>query len=265
MNKEEIYSIWAPDTSIWSTWVKPVLFAHLDSSPFVGAINEFPEPAWAADLSPKTAIVVDLPSAAGVHLGLALAKCGFRPVPLYNAIPSPRRGWEGFDLSFPNQVLAAVNVLPIMDALRAGAHLLVRSHLAADAPPVFLLDANRHGRGFRPNPGTFDNRAVCFTTDFPSANFLLAHGIDRALLIQADQFVPHEDLAHVLRRWQDGGINLLRVNANSPLPPEPFKVLRPSWYGVMFQRVLAALGLRRASLGTGGFGGWVPVPGSSGG
>jgi hypothetical protein len=263
MNKEEIYSIWAPDVSVWSTWAKPVLFSHLDSSPIV-AINESSEPAWVANLAPKTAIVVDLPSAAGVCLGLALAKHGFRPIPLYNAIPSPRRGWEGLDPSVPNQVLAAVNVLPIMDALRSGAHILVQSHLPVDAPPVFLLDANRHGQEFSPNPGTFDNRAVCFTTDFPSANFLLSRGIERALLVQNDQFVPHEDLAHVLRRWQDGGISLLRVNVDSSLPPEPFKVLRPSWYGVMFQRVLAVLGLRRASFATGGFGAWVPVPGSGG-
>ena len=109
-------------------------------------------------------------------------------------------------------------------------------------------------------PEEFDNRSVCFTTDFPSANFLHAHGIERVLLVQRGRDEPATDLAHVLRRWQDGGLLLERMRVDLPALAQQFEVRRPSWYSAMFQRALAAFGLRRAP--DGGFGNW--VPGSSG-
>src|SRR5207248_1336152 len=44
--REQIFSAWAPDTSVWSRWVKPVLFAHLDS-----ALSQIPVRELAATLS----------------------------------------------------------------------------------------------------------------------------------------------------------------------------------------------------------------------
>ena len=32
MNKKQIYNIWAPSTSKWSNWVKPIAFTTLDSN-----------------------------------------------------------------------------------------------------------------------------------------------------------------------------------------------------------------------------------------
>jgi hypothetical protein len=263
MNKEEIFLIWAPETSVWSPWVKPVLFAHLESrsaeTPVPDTLAEF---KWVPGAEAKTAIILDLPSDAGVLGGLALAKGGYRPVPLYNAIPAPVREWASLVPSMPNEMLAAVNVLPIMNALQNGAGILASLNIPVDAPPVFLLDANRQGLALSLAPGRFDNRAVCFTTDFPSANFLLSHGIGRVLLVQKDALQPQSDLAHTLCRWQDAGISLETVCLDLTSPPEAFTVSRPSWYGVVFQRALAVFGLRRA--GGGGFGAWVPTPGSGG-
>ena len=105
-------------------------------------------------------------------------------------------------------------------------------------------------------PGEFDNRSVSFTTDFPSANFLAAHSIKRVLLVQKQALEPRPDLAHSLRRWQDGGLTLERLRLEPLSAREPFQVSRPPWYGAMFQRALSAMGLRRA--GSGGFGAWVP-------
>jgi hypothetical protein len=105
-------------------------------------------------------------------------------------------------------------------------------------------------------PDEFDNRSICFTTDFPSANFLVAHGIARALLIQRHRSEPQTDLAQVLRRWQDGGLSLERMGLDRPMERESFEVVRPKWYGAMFQRALAASGLHRAC--GGGFGAWMP-------
>ena len=208
----------------------------------------------------KVVLVLDLPKAEGVRLGLALSAWGYRPVPLYNALPLP------FEVPMVDPIsqrpVAAVDVLPIVRALEQGAEQLARLKIPHDAPPAFLLDANRHGDNKRMLPDEFDNRSVCFTTDFPSANFLLQHGIQQVLLVQRECLEPQADLAHALRRWQDGGLPLQRMRIEQPAMKESFKVTRPSWYGAMFQRALAALGLRRAP--GGGFGAWIPESSAGG-
>lgn len=263
MNKDDIYSIWAPDDSIWSPWVKPVLFAFMEIK-FDDAPASSPPlpPPWLPSAASETAIVLDLPGDIGVWLALDLAARGFRPVPLYNSVPAWSGDWEGLDPTAANQTLTAVNVLPILKALRDGAATLATQNLPVEAPPVFLLDANRRGDGKWLGPGKFDNRAVCFTTDFPSANFLMAHGIKNILLIQQAPLLPHTDLTHVLCRWQESGIQLQRAALTEGQPPAPFKVSRPSWYGLMFQRALSVIGLSHTRGGS--FGGWVPEPGSGG-
>ena len=254
MNKEQIFAAWAPDDSLWSTWVKPVLFAHLDDlqlrpDPLVPT----PEPArrpvnldWCPPVAEKVALIVDLPGPEGVVLGALLAERGYRPVPLYNALPLPN------SLPFGRHE-AVVNVLPTLDALRREAERLAGLTLPPDAPPVFLLDAHRQG-AVLPDPEMFDNRSVCFTTDFPSANFLHAHGFKRALLVPSAGLEAAPDLSHLLRRWQEGGI-ALQILRSENARPEVLVVPRPSWYGAMFQRALSAFGLHRAS--GGGFGAWM--------
>jgi hypothetical protein len=263
MNNEGVFSIWAPDDARWSRWVKPVLFAHLDSAQLLAQVpvEELPvELSWSPAIEECTAIVVDLPGAEGVRVGLKLAARGFRPVPLYNAVPLPftARSLDPLNAG----AVAAVDLLPIVAALKNGTEQLAQFNLPTDAPPAFLLDSNRHGEGRTMLPNQFDNRAVCFTTDFPSANFLRASGIERVVLIQRSRIYPLSDLAHILRRWQDGGIALERARVDFTEPRQPFEVSKPSWYGMMFQRALMALGLRRA--GGGGFGSWVPVASAGG-
>jgi hypothetical protein len=254
MNKEEIFSIWAPENSIWSRWAKPVLFAHLDSALSYIPVTSAPtDVSWSPLLDERVAIVLDLPGAEGALIGLALAGQGYRPVPLYNALPLP----FGETLLSPATIsrVAAVDVLAIISALRMGTKLLAQLTLPPDAPPAFLLDANRKGVR-KMITGEFDNRSVSFTTDFPSANFMASQSIERVLLVQKHVLEPQSDLAHTLRRWQDDGLKLERLRLDPLSPREPFEVARPAWYGAMFQRVLSAIGLRRSSAG--GFGAWVP-------
>lgn len=255
MNKEEIYTSWAPSNSVWSSWAKPILFAHLDliaTSPR----NEVqpPDANWAPPAAAKVAIVLDLPGVMSAREGLALAIRGYRPVPLFNAVPLPG-GYPAID-SLTGRPLAAVDVAPILALLRDGAAQLSAINLPSNAPPAFLLDAGRAADGRTMEPDEFDNRSVSFTTDFPSANFLASQGITRAILVQRESLEPRADLAHTLRRWQDGGIKLERMRFEPACVAEPFSVSRPTWYGSMFQRTLARLGLRRAA--SGGFGAWVP-------
>lgn len=255
MNKEEIFSVWAPDESPWSRWVKPVLFAYFDSGTHAVPNPEPPgEASWAPAPEERVALVLDLPGAEGVWTGIALASRGYRPIPLYNAIPLPF-GESAID-PVTSRPVAAVNVLPILVALCLGADQLAGLTLPDSAPPAFLLDANRAADGRKLGPGEFDNRSISFTTDFPSAIFLASQGIQRALLVQEQATEPRPDLAHTLRRWQDGAIQLERLSLDDPGRREPLAVARPSWYGAMFQRALASFGLRRA--GGGGFGAWIP-------
>jgi hypothetical protein len=265
MNREEIFRIWAPDESPWSRWAKPVLFAHLDAAIPQIAMGEFSVNInWLPAPGEKVAVVLDLPGPEGVQVGMDLAARGYRPVPLYNAVPLPfiRRILDPVAIDPAAGAAAAVDVLPIVSALATASESLAQIVLPIDAPPVFLLDSNRHGGISRVKANDFDNRSICFTTDFPSANFLRANGIERVLLVQRSRILPLSDLAHVLRRWQDGGLRLERARMDVTEPAQPLEVARPSWYGMMFQRALAAFGFRRA--GGGGFGAWVAAASAGG-
>src|SRR5947209_6841220 len=115
MTRDEIFESWAPAGSTWSGWVKPALFAHLPRQ----AIPTPPPPvfdvSWAPPVAERFALVIDLPGGASVACGLALAEIGYRPIPLFNAIPqpAPREG--------ESPIVAAVDVEPILSALQDGA------------------------------------------------------------------------------------------------------------------------------------------------
>jgi hypothetical protein len=257
INREAIFRAWAPADGIWSPWVKPVLFAHVqagetsaDSLAF--ASTGFADDSWAPQCDGACAIVLDLPGAAGVGLGLSLARKGYRPVPLYNALPMP-----GATFSSVGPTVVC-NVQPIIAALSAATQDLVNLHIAAEAPPVFLLDsARRVGSGVRPMPGTFDNRSVSLPTDFPSASRLHSTGVKRVIVVQERVGAPQEDLAHTLLRWQAAGIRIEMMALNQTMPVF-IRVTKPPFYKLLWQRALAVAGLRRNPLG--GFGGTLPMP-----
>jgi hypothetical protein len=262
MTREEVFAIWAPEESAWSRWAKPVLFAHMEPCPDVApALPETAEQVFRSlSLDEKTALVINLPGLESVHAGLALAMRGFRPVPLFNAIPLPL-GAPSVDIMTGRKV-AAVEVLPIMRAMQAGAGELAAANLRLDAPPAFLLDADRRGDGRKVLPDEFDNRSICFTTDFPSANFLISFGMHRILLIQKSEGPLQQDLSHQLRRWQDAGMVMEILPMDAPEKSCALSVPKPSWYGAMFQRALSVIGFHRSS--GGGFGAWVPESSSGG-
>lgn len=248
MDRAAVYEIWAPPDSPWSAWAKPALFAQMpeqltETKPFEEASWDV---AWVPAPTSGTAIVLDLPGEIAVRLAVRLARLGFRPVPLINACHGPA---------------AVVNVEPVMQMLGKAALVLRETHLPADGPPAFFLDADRMPSRAAPSPGRFDNRWLTFPQDFPSANFLLSRGLKRALLVQ-NTSRPQDDLAHVLLRWQQAGIEILAKNWSSADKPEPITVPRPSQFRSVWYRLLAVLGLRRNSAG--GFGAVVPTVASSG-
>lgn len=255
MNPSELYKLWAPEDSIWSNWAKPVLFAD---RMFVG--DEPPQTTqwqslnvtWAPASESGTAVVLDLPGADAVWYGMALSQRGYQPVPLYNGVRGPAVG--PFEM---------VHVDAIVKALHEVGEPLAKLQLPSNAPPVFLLDNNRLAGGFMADPGRFDNRWWVFPQDFPSANFLLAHGIRSVVLGQNRTSGPHRDLAHVLLRWQEAGIGILACDVNVEAQPTPLLVQRPNNFRALWYQALVLAGLRRNSAG--GFGAVVPQPSSGGG
>jgi hypothetical protein len=208
--------------------------------------------AWAPSPGSGMAIILDLPGAEAIWLGMAFSQRGFRPVPLYNGVRGPTLG--GFEL---------VSVDAIVFALHGVEEALSGLRLPPDAPPVFLLDAERYAGGSFADPGRFDNRWWTFPQDFPSANFLLSHGIRSVVLGQKLSASPQRDLAHVLLRWQEAGIQILTCGVNDQTQPTSIHVERPDNFRSLWYQALVMAGLRRNS--TGGFGGIVPEPSSGGG
>jgi hypothetical protein len=156
-----------------------------------------------------------------------LVDWGFRPVPLYNAVPA---------------FMGVVNLNAIMELLVDAAERIGAA--PSDGPPAFLLDANRSNGAQLVRPGVFDNRSVCRESDFPSAETLWKAGIRRGLLIQSTVGRPAIDLESVLATWQQRGIELWKKNADDDTAAAPFR-LRRRWFLSRFAHAVRRSFLRR--------------------
>lgn len=249
MTASDAFRIWAPPHSVWSQWAKPVLFSRDFVTPQIAGTLLESHPPFDLQAEPDVAVVLDIPGELSVGTGVRLARRGFRPVPLFNSAPDPA--------SFFGTTV--VDTASVRDALASGALHLAALVIPPEAPPVFLLDSNRKGRSAG-KPGQFDNRSVVFPQDFPSARFLIDRGIRRIVLVQSrGHEQPEDDLAHVLLRWQEGGLQLFVRPGASP-DVQPLRVSQPSHFRSLWYRALVSLGLRRHSAG--GFGSVVPEPSS---
>lgn len=242
-NNYDTYRIWAPDDALWTGWAKPVLFSR-EPRQHTTLLNEAAA-EWAQTSDKSTALIVDLPGESSVLEGIALAKQGYRPVPLYNGVYGP------------NKNAMAIDVTSIVNALYQGAKELQSLSISADAAPAFLLDSDRL-EGASRLAGKYDNRWCVFPQDMPSASFLLSHGIAQVYL-RANGI--QNDLIHILRRYQEKGIKIYHIDAT--LAPKELTVARPSYFKSALYRIKTMAGLTRNAAG--GFGGMVPDPMQSGG
>jgi hypothetical protein len=214
---------------------------------------------------PDLAVVIDLPGEQSARLGLSLAMRGFRPVPVIDGSPGPDfLGIVSGAMLAGSSVVAnrsvAVDMRQLIRWLCIGAAGLPSFNIALNARPVFLLDSMRTGAATGVGPEIFDNRWKTFPQDFPSARFLNEQRISRVLLIQACLEQPGEDLAHVLLRWQEGGIVIHAARADDLGASQLIRVHRPGLFRSLWYRALALIGLKRSA--SGGFGAW---PHGSGG
>ena len=257
MTGQELFKTWAPSDSAWSQWVSPALFAQIACADGAAADGvDVPVPTWQEEkASPESAVIVDLPGADSIRLALALAKRGYRPVPIINASPGP----VGLQLNFlpqpANVTPQSIVVLDMSSLVREiciGTAFLQKLTFASDAPPVFILDALRL-RGTNPiRDDMFDNRWMVFPQDFPSARFLTEKRMKRVTLVQTEKAHPLEDLSHVLLRWQEAGIEIFARASGDTNAPSRITVSKPSRFKASWYRALATVGLRRSSVG--GFG-----------
>lgn len=241
-----LFDVWAPETSPWSAWAKPVLFAQLTSARPTPAAEPF-DVAAALPGGEPTAVIVDLPGARSVHVAFAFAELrGLRPVPLYNGV-------HAHDALLDNE--------PITDALHSYHQRLLALPIEDTAPPVFMLDCIRMRPTTGPAPGRFDNRWMVFPQDLPSGHALTDRGIKRALVVGAAEGVGN-DLAHVLFRWQELGVELWGVQdrrdtQSAMSAPAKLTVQTPDNFRSLLYRAASAMGLMRNSAG--GFGSRIPV------
>ena len=249
MNQQEVWEAWAPEHAWWSPWAKPVLIAQLRPEQCAHRVSldwQSVDVSGLPTSSDRAAIVIDLGGADSVLYAMALAKRGFRPVPLFNACSGPN---------------AIVPVEGLQAAMIEAASELAAMAIDNHAPPAFLLDANRLEDTEKARPGQFDNRWMTFPQDFPSGSLLIARQIEMAVLLQDGSRVG-EDLAHVLLEWKDAGIRL-QLHNRKPGTAQSLTVLRPHGYRALWHRALAVLGLKRNSAG--GFGSLIPEPVPEGG
>jgi len=211
MTGKDTYKIWAPAGAGWTDWVRPVPFVSIKDSftPKTACNFTIPPINYISKLPAGTAVMVDLPGYDGIKEGLALARIGFRPVPLYNGTNEQ----EG--------AMALVDNHIIESALVWGASELRKLELPPDALPVFLLDSNRTHR-FKMNVSVFDNSWDLYDQDIPSAEYFLNHGI-HSIIVRGEKI--QVDLAKILYKFSGKGIKILFTDGYEA--PKEIKVKKP--------------------------------------
>jgi hypothetical protein len=263
MTNESIYQIWRPANSPWSQWVKPVIFPFLSQQDLDPA--EYPVQHWQTPLQPDTTIIADLPGAEGILAGIALARAGYLPVLVYNACPAGTYGGASLKFAAPGNANpvsppVVVDMSAILSAICATTKELASIGLPAQAPPVFLLDGNRAGRGVGYGPGWFDNRSFVTPSDFPTAEYFHRQGVSKVVLLQPTRRIK-PDLLQVLLRLQRDGMTIAIQSPWERWEPSPLIVKPPMFIISAWEWLRRTLGYSRDPLH--GYFGEVIPPSSS--
>ena len=198
MTGKDVFKTWTVAGAKWTDWVRPVPFIAIDDSVKISEICNFeiPRISYISELLVNTAVIIDIPDYESVKEGLALARIGFRPIPLYNGT-NEQKG-----------AMATVNNHAIESALVWGALELKELKIANNAPPAFLLDSNRTHR-FKMNVSVFDNSWDLYDQDIPSAEYFLKNGID-SIIVRGESI--QKDIARILYKFQKKGIKIFSTN-----------------------------------------------------
>lgn len=198
MTGKEAYRIWAPAGKKWVDWVRPVPFVAVDeySKSYHVSNIESRSVSVIGETRADTAIVVDLPGDESVWTGVALAKAGYRPIPIYNGTIEQ----SGARATVDNQSVGI--------ALIEGAKELVKMDIKDCAPPAFLVDSNRLNR-YKMEVALFDNSWDVYPQDMPSAEYLISSGINRCIIV-GNRLA--KDLKKILYMYQKRGVEIFLTN-----------------------------------------------------
>lgn len=191
---KELYQIWAPVGKKWVDWVRPVPFVEIDryTKGYSVSTSHIPPVPFLKEAPGDTAVIVDLPGAGSVLEGLALAKLGFRPIPIYNGTLEQ----AGARATVDNQSAG--------EALKWASSLLKDLEIAPDAPPAFLTDRNRLQR-FKMLESLFDNSWDVYPQDLPSGEYLKENGIRKVIVVGN---TLAKDLKKIMYAYQKKGIEI---------------------------------------------------------
>lgn len=198
MTGKEIFRKWAPLGVKWSNWVRPVPFIIINENFKSYDVLKFTDYDidYIDENTKNTAIIVDLPGNDSIEEGIALARKGFRPIPVYNGTIEQESS------------KATTDNTSIISGLIYGAEELEKIHLENDAMPAFLLDSNRTNR-FKTDVSIFDNSWDIYDQDIPSEEFFLKNDINK-IIVRGNRF--QKDLKKVLYKFQKAGIAIFFAN-----------------------------------------------------
>ncbi|MBQ8188375.1 MAG: hypothetical protein IJZ44_01195 [Lachnospiraceae bacterium] len=211
MTAKEIYRIWAPAGKAWVDWVRPVPFIGIGEHSKQYACSSFqvPRPDVSDEIYRDGAVFVDLPGEESVSMGIALAKQGYRPIPVYNGTIEQM----GSRATVDNQTVG--------EALLMASDELSQIEISDDALPVFLLDRNRLNR-FKMEIALFDNSWDIYPQDIPSAEYFTEKGIQKIIIIGES---VSKDLKKILYDYQKKNIGIYLTNGYEA--PKMVKLHRP--------------------------------------
>lgn len=193
--RKEIYKVWAPFDKKWIDWVRPVAFVEIKAKREAHEVLDYtiPDIGYLQACVKDMAIILDDSGVDSIKEGIALAKIGYRPIPVFNGT-NPTSG-----------AFSTTNNSIIVPLLVWGANELKNIKLEADAPPVFLLDSNRLNR-YKINRSVFDNSWDIYPQDLPSYKYFFDNGITK-LLVKGDKI--NDDLKKILYKYQKKGMKIL--------------------------------------------------------
>ena len=195
MKGKDIYKIWAKENSKWANWIRPVPFVGINENMKIYEISDFviPKIKYITEFEKNTAIIIDLPGNDSIGEGLAIAKLGYIPIPIYNGTDEQ-----------PGAI-ATVDNNNIKLGLIKGSLELEKIKIENNALPVFLLDSNRVNR-YKMDVSIFDNSWDIYPQDMPTAEYLLKNDISK-IIVRAEKI--QRDLSKILYKFQKRVIKVL--------------------------------------------------------
>lgn len=199
MNRKEIFDVWAPFGKKWTDWVKPVPFIGLDDDKTYRELIDYtiPNIEYLTDSLNDAAIILDIDTVNSVKEGIALAKLGYRPIPVFN-------GTNPSGYAFSN-----VDNLVVEPMLIWGAEQLKNIEISDDALPVFLLDSNRLNR-YKEDRGVFDNSWDLYHQDIPSFNWFKKNNVSK-IIVRGNKKL-NIDLQRIFYKFQKNDIEIYFTN-----------------------------------------------------